>query len=568
MQVRQVRKLISSSRAMASLYCDAGRARLMSSVASKTRGARRKVLLTLIGAALVGLLILVSHPVIAALLAPLALGPAVARLVRRLRLEQRLRGLARADRPLDGLPPARQTLLDLGLDPRTVDRIVSDSAEVRIATFDQESRVLSDVGPIPFFEGVEVTPEEFRERESHRLELVVVRGVVCVKKTYGDRSRFANELLALDALAGIPEVPRIVAVRLRPPILYQSFILGPNLGSLMARHGASIVVQYEVSVAFAGGDPRNPAIVHPARDTALTALAASVPPGVVTRLGRLLERIHQRRVTVSDVKYGNVLLVGDRPCLCDFDSAKVFRRNDRSCARERQVDRDRFNYFFGGNLLSEPAFQAAVARLARKKKDLLSGWIYYGRGYSSPGEGSLKRGSGEWHRLRPFLPDLEGKSVLDLGSNNPALPLEMLREGACRVTAFVPDPTVARYARLNHRWLEFVDNRRYPGFRLINGFHQGHWDRDWSGYDIATALSGLPCEEPPLVAQAVRALSRTIDWLVVRADQADDGHSGGRRQGWPLEPLRELLRTNGYPDQRVFHPAFDRPLLIGRRSKG
>ena len=56
---------------------------------------------------------------------------------------------------------------------------------------------------------------------------------------------------------------------------------------------------------------------------------------------------------------------------------------------------------------------------------------------------------------------MRGKRVLDLGTNNAMIPLEMLRAGARSVTGYERDPVFADYARLNRRWFEFVENRWY-----------------------------------------------------------------------------------------------------------
>jgi hypothetical protein len=566
MWTHRSRQLVATTWALLPLYGILGYARCRSFAAEATRGARRKVLLTFGGAVAVAFLLLVGHPLWAVLLAPIALGAAVARVASWVDRQWRVPRIARRVHSLDGLAGARQTLGELGLDEATAGRIETAGGEIRLAAFDQGNRVLSDVGPIPYFAGVQIGPEEFRVRARHRLELVVFRGVVCVKKVYGDRVSFERELLALDAMAGLPGVPRIVEAQYSPPILYQSFLLGRNLGDLMARHGAPVSIQHQVSMSYWGPDRWRAQPLSPARDVALRALSASVGPAVIRRVGELLSAIHRRGVTLSDVKYGNVLVVGDQPYFCDFDRATVFRWNTWRCVREREVDRDLFNYGFGGGLLSERAFRAATKDLARVRPELFSARIYYGAGYASERTGAWSRGSGQWYLVRAHLPALAGKTVLDLGCREGLTSLGMLRAGARRVIAYEPDPVMAQYARLNHQWFEFVENRVYGELEVLDGSPRAIANRFPDGFDLATAFDGLPGDGPQESPELVRLLSTMAECLFVRASQhgAPDRGQAGRRSS--VDALKGLLLTNGYPELEVVSSPGGPPVLIGRRA--
>lgn len=568
MWIREIGSKVVQGLTVLPLQLGIWHARLLSFASQAVHGIQRKAIIAATGGSVVGLLAVADEVEIAALLATIGSVPLFARLGSRGRRNRQRRRIANSPRSVDGLPPARQTLLEMGLDEAAADRIaaVAPTSEVRLATFDDDNRVLSHIGPIPHFDGVLITPEQFRERERHRLELVIARGVVCVKKMYRDQAGLDNELLALHAVAGIPGVPRLVAVQLQPRIVYQSFIVGENLGSLMARRGASVSIQHQVSVSFSGSR-RNPDAPAPAREAALAALSASVAPGMVSKLAHLIKQIHERGVTIGDIKYGNVLLADGQPFLCDFDHAAVFPGNSWRCVWSRAIDRDKFNYFFDGRLLSEREFRSASALLASQKEDLLSPRIYYGYGHASPPTGAFKLGSGQWRLIRPHLPDLTGRSVLDLSCRTGLMSLEMLRAGARRVTAYEPDAILASYSRLNHQWLEFVDNRRYPAFQLLEDSPYGACVGDWTGYDMATDFHGFQGAEPEEVARIVSVLSRSVDCIVVRAARPHDEDSGLRPGQHSLSALGELLRANGYPAQTIVNLPFDdRPLLIGRRA--
>jgi hypothetical protein len=147
------------------------------------------------------------------------------------------------------------------------------------------------------------------------------------------------------------------------------------------------------------------------------------------------------------------------------------------------------------------------------------------------------------------------------------MPLEMLRAGARRVTTFEPDPILARYARLNHQWFTFVDNRPYPEFQVLEGSLGEVCDRDWTGYDLVTDFHGFPGAGPVEVAHIVGTLSSSVDCIVVRAARSHGPNSGPLPAETSLSALRELLGANGYPAQTIANLPFDdRPLLIGRRA--
>ena len=560
------RRLVATTWALLPLYGKLTYARGRSLAASATRSGRRKLLLTLGGTVAVVYLLAFGHPIWSALLAPIALGAAMARVAGWLERQRRVRAVLHRVHGLDGVAPARQTLLALGLDEATVGRVMAARGEVLLAAFDQNNRVLSDVGPIPYFSDVQIGPEKFHPRGRHRLELVVFRGVVCVKKTYRDRVSFERELLALDAVDGLPGVPRIVQARRFPRIHYQSFLLGRNLGSLMACQGASESIQHRVSMAYWDGDRWHAEPTSPARDVALGALTASIGSAVVARVGELMSAIHRRGVTFCDVKYGNVLVVGDRPFVCDFDRATVFRRNTWQCVREREMDRDLFNYFFGNVLLSERAFRAEAMRLSRLRPELVSARIYYGAGYASQWGGEWRTGSGRWYLLRTHLPALAGKTVLDLGCRDGVTSIEMLRAGARSVIGYEPDPVMAQYARLNRQWFEFVQNRPFDGLEVLDGPITELATRMPGGFDLATAFDGLPGKGPEESAELVRWLSTVAERLVIRARGQDpSGGEGAGRQS-TVDNLKDLLLTNGYSEVKVRVSPDGAPVLVGRRA--
>ncbi|MGH7270220.1 MAG: hypothetical protein ACREJ3_07285, partial [Polyangiaceae bacterium] len=159
---------------MRPIHRDRARARLAEVMSRATRGVAGKVLLLGAGACLTAMLVLLGHSGIAILPALLTSGPAAAYAVGWARRRRRVRRIAAAGWSTAGLPSARQTLRDMGIDDRTADPVIvaSQEAEVRIAAFDQNNRVCSEVGPIPLFADLLIAPGEFRPRARHALDLV------------------------------------------------------------------------------------------------------------------------------------------------------------------------------------------------------------------------------------------------------------------------------------------------------------------------------------------------------------------------------------------------------------
>jgi hypothetical protein len=149
---------------------------------------------------------------------------------------------------------------------------------------------------------------------------------------------------------------------------------------------------------------------------------------------------------------------------CDFDCATIWRGNSWRFARVREHDREMLDYFFDGRLLTDREFRLALAPLAREERSALPPPLL--RAGVPEFRGGFPRARFRAVALSSSLPDVMGLSILALGAGNGVVPLEMLRAGARRVTAWEQDPILARYARLNHRWFEFTDNPGTPASRF------------------------------------------------------------------------------------------------------
>jgi serine/threonine protein kinase len=435
--------------------------------------------------------------------------------------------------------------MGIGAEPMSRILEAASHGEVVVAELDQNNRILSHFGDIPLYHGALIGPEDFRERSRNRMQIVVTSDVVAIKKTYSIRGRFSNEVLSLDALRHVEGVPRIISVNLKNRILYQSFIPGENLGSLMAERGATVRVQFQVGKAYPGpglwqeGHPESDQ-----RELLLRALHDVVGDEFLTKLEVLIQRAHQAGVALRDVKHGNVLIHDGAPHLCDFDLSHRFQRNGIRFLVSRDRERDRFNYLFARDLPTTGSLQRDLmsARSAAGGGGLPP--AYFGKGYAS-GLRLVYAGSVKWRMLRKSLPKFSGVRIVELGSGDAVLLMEMLRAGAGAALMFEPDPTKANFAAHVRRFFELTDNRTYD-LKVMCGESEELTGNELSSYSVAVALTGTTALDPERVCEAASRLPPRVDRLFVECpanDVASVEYDQGRWKGG--------LANCGFPRQRL-----------------
>jgi hypothetical protein len=343
---------------------------------------------------------------------------------------------------------------------------------------------------------------------------------------------------------------------------------GDSLASRVAQAGAPLELQRRLTASYPGPgawDPSGPQSRE--REACLAALRKVVDGTFLDELGDLLQGLHEAGVAVGDVSYGDILVKSGKPGFRDLSRARLSTGSSLRFLGERGRDRDRFNFLFGTELLSEQVFRSRIAALSRRRADLFYAPVYHGRGYGIGPIFNIEVGSGKWRFIRRHLPDVRGKRILDLGTNNAMIPLEMLRAGAKSVTGYEVDPVFADFARLNWGWVEFLDNRSYQ-LELVERPMHAALERDLTGYGIATSFCSLYYEPPANMARITRALSESVEYFVVQANENKLQHTGELRRLASLEFLQQLLAENGFAEQRIVRfPYYDRPLLIARSHR-
>ena len=255
---------------------------------------------------------------------------------------------------------ASEVLRAMGVDDTTITEIMSRTAhgeEVRLGRFDQGNRVLSDIGSIPLFGDALIGNLEFQPRARQAVELVATSQGIAIKKSYSDTKSFFQEVAALSRLSDVKGVPKIVRVDRRHKVLYQTFLVGRDLGSLMAKAGFSVSAQHRLISDYPGMGAWNATSGPQNRTIALNTLQRVTDRTFARHMEVIIESIHQSGVVIGDVKFGNVIITSDGVCLCDFDHARIFTRNTMSFIMDRERDRDLCNYIFGRELLVTHTFR-------------------------------------------------------------------------------------------------------------------------------------------------------------------------------------------------------------------
>ena len=546
-------------------------ARFLSRTLGRTMHAAAVALVLFVGAAAA---YVVDHPVVGTVAAMLGLAALGRRALEGLHDWRRLkRAVARRRRPNSRHLPVRDALRRLGLDDALIKEVLARAGEkeLTIAELDQNNRLLSQIGPIPLFADTLIGRESFRKRFRNRTRIVLAFGTLAVRKDYSLVRRFANEVRVLDALEDLDEVPTLLNVDARGRVAYQTFFPGRDLGSMLADAGASVSAQYQLGKKFKRSrEPTDCAL----RDDVVRAVQRTVDHKFIAAIQRLIVEVHQRGVLVRDVKHGNVLVCDEGPRLCDFDLSHVFGKNDATSTRLRAAERERFNYLFGGHLLTPAGFRRALASWIARNPDLPYPGVYFGKGYRFGDRLTAEGGTGKWLLIRRLLPQFSGGCVVDVSCGTGVPLLEMLRAGASKVLAHEPDERLAELASLHHRFFEFVDNRDYDFTVTRERFESERQNALLDGVDEIALVTALPHPCPSGGGAWERAIE-LIGRHATRIRHVAIECAGERQQlvnpnlrAPAVEVVTRCLTRLGFTGQRTVRLRFGPNLLVmGRREK-
>ena len=286
-------------------------------------------------------------------------------------------------------------------------------------------------------------------------------------------------------------------------------------------------------------------------EPAAANVAAS--PGEIERL---MNRAHAAGITGVASSFGSLVRTADGT-LAFGDLAKARKHHPSSVyfVASRDADRAAFNELFAQSIPTEALTRQTLrevkaprrARRARKLETQSGGNV---RPFAA-------RRAGPGRSEGIVAPLVAGKRVLDLGSNDPSLPLMMLRAGAREVVAVEFTPPNTGISRLEARILSWRDVRPYD-IQVLSGDMRLFLSEDLGTFDVVTALCSLyylPEEQMAPIVQKAASMNAV---LVLQADDTLDSLPA------KTLALHRLLRDNGYPEVQVHTPeGLTRPLLVG-----
>ena len=296
----------------------------------------------------------------------------------------------------------------------------------------------------------------------------------------------------------------------------------------------------------------------------LIADAPALPSdGSSSEVERLMDRAHAARITgVADSFERTVRMTDGSLRFGDLSRAVKYSGGTMSFLAARDADRRAFNRRFGTSLLTEASaraeLQAHKSRVPQGYRDYAP--IDFGAGLTIGRIASTDSGTGRWEFLnrRIVAPLVQGKRVLDLGSNNGSLPLMMLRAGAREVVGIEYTPAIADFARLNARILSWRDVRPYR-IDIVTGDMRLFLTEDLGGFDVITAFCSLYYLPEDDMARIVEKAAMMNAVLILQANDAVEGLPG------TAGVLHRLMNDHGYHNVTIHAPdGYLRPLLVGQ----
>ncbi len=331
-----------------------------------------------------------------------------------------------------------------------------------IGDIDNDGRLQSDIGLLPFIENV--NGAEFVLRRRFPFDIVLRDGHVLIRKDFhGDRHRFTHEWYNLARLQGQANVPALYAVDEPQTLLYKNYVMGRTIRDFVADAGARILtVQTEddINLAQLGETERLYAVLQRGLERFPACFSEQFIPSIEAQMNA----IHAQGVAKLSLTFGNIMVDADeQPWFIDLESSEAFSSiNTPLFQLWRDQDREKFNRIYGQKLLTEASARLALQAQAKK----LGGWyapIDFGNGLTIGGIQSIESGTGRWEYCNKevMTPFIRGKRVLDLGSNNGVMPLMMLKAGAHKVLGVELMPEYVETAKFVHRIFEWRDLRPY-----------------------------------------------------------------------------------------------------------
>lgn len=299
---------------------------------------------------------------------------------------------------------------------------------------------------------------------------------------------------------------------------------------------------------------------------ALSALpAARVTDRLVDDLVAEMDVLHRRGVAGLRFALPDVVIdqSSGRPRFADLSRARQYRRGSLLFTHSRDLDRIAVNERFGRALWTEASVRAALAAMRR---EILDAWVSdyapidFGLGVAIGSFPKTDSGTGRWECFNgPVLgPLVKGRRVIDLGCNNGAMPMMMLRSGAAEVVGVERCQPLARAARLVCEIAAWRDIEPYRFAIRCDDMRAFGRTAGWGRFDVVTAFCSLYYlaeDEMIRLASTARLMDAV---LVLQGNTAFGGLATPER-------LSDVARAAGYGDPTIVQfDGFGRPLVVAR----
>ena len=439
--------------------------------------------------------------------------------------------------------------------------------ELVIGKIDQDGRLAGHFGDLPGLETI--TETGFVPRKKYKLDVVLIEDYVLVRKRFGvHKAQFLQEAATLIKLTGKANVPALFRVDVKNRQLYLNFIPGLTMRDLLAQAGIVIRdtdVQRDTTLQPLSPVQRAAAV----RERATQAIKSHFSVDFLEKVETQLKAIHAQGIVNLDIKVGNVIVgKNNTPYFIDFENTQIFKSTDPlSYQLKRDNDRERFNQTFGRDLLTD-ARARTILEDEQKKQPPWYAPIDFGYGLTVGGFWSTDTGTGRWEYLNQSIlrPHLQGKRILDLGSNVGIMPMLMLRDGAQQVIGLELETVNVERARQVHKIFEWRNQRDYD-FSIHNrNFHDiVSWDL--GQFDIVSSLCSLYYLSEAEMAMVVQKAAQIAPMMIIQANTSTEQEPAKRKKA-SVEFLYQLLEQAGFDQIDIVAPLnFTRPILIGQQTK-
>ncbi len=452
---------------------------------------------------------------------------------------------------------------------------MDESGELVLAEIDRNGRAVDFYGVLNFLSLV--SEEDFVPKDRFKLNVVLKDHHLLVSKDFeGDKVAFIHEWFFLSLLQLEANVPAVWEVDQDRTVIHMNLVSGKSLNELIVEAGGA--VRHNDSDMNSGNGPyfRNQLEVD---SIARYWSKGILDKDLILKLSQQLDLIHSKGIVGVNIKPGNVIIskIDGNPYIVDFHSSRHKRVGSFIWRLLRDRDRLVANRRTGLDLLTEKAVKNHLIKLKNPDYQIdnnVYAPIDFGGGHAIGSFWNVTSGTGRWEQfMKKRMPPLEGKRILDLGSNNGCMPLMMLQAGAREVIGVEMSPHYVDQSGIVKEIFEWRDLRFY-NFKPESGNMLKILDKDYGEFDLVTALCTLYYLKEDDMIKLVEHVSHIAPKMVVQAVEGNVGSykDSDKPRRASVSFLSNILRNNGFEQVSVCdYSVYDsrgckRAILIAERD--